>query len=67
MHHKSTVQQNLQIVAVRSSLERLTTQHTLTVSKLTKYSAEVEHLQQLREKLSHELNQIIIGYLTNFD
>lgn len=57
MHHKSTVQQNLQIVAVRSSLERLSTQHTLTVSKLTKYSAEVEHLQLLREKLSHELNQ----------
>lgn len=55
-NHKQTVHQGLQMAAVRTSLERLTTSNNLLQVKLAKAQGDFENMVQLKEKVTNELN-----------
>ncbi|KAL1376627.1 hypothetical protein pipiens_004341 [Culex pipiens pipiens] len=54
--HKTTVQQNMQMAAIRTTLERLTTSNNLLQVKLAKAQGDFENMVQLKEKVTNELN-----------
>ena len=54
--HKTSMQHNLQIAALKSNIERLSTQNTVQNMKLSKMTAEFESLSHVREKLQHDLS-----------
>lgn len=53
--HKSSMQHNLQIAALKSNIERLSTQNTVQSMKLSKVTGEHENLTHVKEKLLHDL------------
>lgn len=53
--HKSSMQHNLQIAALKSNIERLSTQNTVQSMKLSKLTGEHENLSHVKEKLLHDL------------
>lgn len=53
--HKSSIQHNLQIAALKSNIERLSTQITVQSMKLSKLTGEFENLTHVKEKLLHDL------------
>ncbi|XP_055619177.1 cilia- and flagella-associated protein 58 [Toxorhynchites rutilus septentrionalis] len=55
-NHKTTVHQGLQMAAIRTSLERLTTSNNLLQVKLAKAQGDFENMVQLKEKVTNELN-----------
>ncbi|XP_065074550.1 cilia- and flagella-associated protein 58 [Ochlerotatus camptorhynchus] len=54
--HKTTVQQGMQMAAIRTTLERLTTSNNLLQVKLAKAQGDFENMVQLKEKVTNELN-----------
>ncbi|XP_055588238.1 cilia- and flagella-associated protein 58 [Uranotaenia lowii] len=54
--HRTTVQQGMQIAAIRTSLERMTTSSNLLKVKLAKAQGDFENMVQLKEKVTNELN-----------
>lgn len=54
--HKTTVQQGMQMAAIRTTLERLTTTNNLLQVKLAKAQGDFENMVQLKEKVTNELN-----------
>ncbi|XP_062541404.1 cilia- and flagella-associated protein 58 [Armigeres subalbatus] len=54
--HKTTVHQNMQMAAIRTTLERLTTSNNLLQVKLAKAQGDFENMVQLKEKVTNELN-----------
>uniref|UniRef100_A0A1B0CMA9 Putative myosin class ii heavy chain n=1 Tax=Lutzomyia longipalpis TaxID=7200 RepID=A0A1B0CMA9_LUTLO len=54
--HKTTMQHNLQMAAVKSNVERLSTQNTVQSMKIAKLSGEYDNIVHVRDKLSHDLN-----------
>lgn len=54
--HKTTVQQSMQMAAIRTTLERLTTSNNLLQVKLAKAQGDFENMVQLKEKVTNELN-----------
>ncbi|XP_050100287.1 cilia- and flagella-associated protein 58-like [Anopheles aquasalis] len=55
-NHKTTVQQTMQIAAIRTNLERIMTTNNLTQVKLAKAQADFDNMVQLKEKVTNELN-----------
>lgn len=53
--HKSSMQHNLQIAALKSNIERLSTQNTVQSMKLSKMTGELENLNHVKDKLLHDL------------
>lgn len=53
--HKSSMQHNLQIAALKSNIERLSTHNTVQSMKFSKLTAEHESLNHLKDKLVHDL------------
>ncbi|XP_055547011.1 cilia- and flagella-associated protein 58 [Wyeomyia smithii] len=54
--HKTTLQQGMQMAAIRTTLERLTTSNNLLQVKLAKAQGDFENMVQLKEKVTNELN-----------
>ncbi|XP_059610275.1 cilia- and flagella-associated protein 58-like [Phlebotomus argentipes] len=54
--HKTTLQHNLQMAAIKSNVERLSTQNTVQSMKIAKLSGEYDNIVHVRDKLSHDLN-----------
>ncbi|GAB0090646.1 coiled-coil domain-containing protein 147 [Sergentomyia squamirostris] len=54
--HKATLQHNLQMAAVKSNVERLSTQNTVQSMKIAKLSGEYDNIVHVRDKLSHDLS-----------
>uniref|UniRef100_A0A182QYH8 Cilia- and flagella-associated protein 58 central coiled coil domain-containing protein n=1 Tax=Anopheles farauti TaxID=69004 RepID=A0A182QYH8_9DIPT len=55
-NHKTTVQQSMQMAAIRTNLERIMTHNNLTQVKLAKAQADSDNMVQLKEKVTNELN-----------
>uniref|UniRef100_A0A1B0DBT4 Cilia- and flagella-associated protein 58 central coiled coil domain-containing protein n=1 Tax=Phlebotomus papatasi TaxID=29031 RepID=A0A1B0DBT4_PHLPP len=54
--HKTTLQHNLQMAAIKSNVERLSTQNTVQSMKIAKLSGEYDNIVHVRDKLSHDLS-----------
>lgn len=52
---KSSLQHNLQIAALKSNIERLSTQNTVQSMKLSKITGEYENMNHVKEKILHDL------------
>lgn len=46
----------MQILALKANLERVNTQWTNASGKFAKYQSDLEHANEVKEKLQHELN-----------
>lgn len=55
--HTTNLQLNLKIVAINANSEKITNLQTLTSTKYTKASADLEAVIQIRDKMQIELNQ----------
>lgn len=53
--HKSSLQHNLQIAALKANIEKLSTQNTVQSMKLSKITADFENQSHVKEKLLHDL------------
>lgn len=53
--HKSSIQTQLHVAALKSNIERLNTSNTLQSMKLSKLTGECENLTHLKDKLVHDL------------
>ncbi|CAO1389136.1 unnamed protein product [Diamesa serratosioi] len=54
--HRVVVQQNMQMLGLRANLDKQTTQNNLNNMKLSRYSADLDNLMQLKDKLNNDLN-----------
>lgn len=50
------VQQNMQMLGLRANLDKQTTQNNLNNMKLSRLSADLDNLVQLKDKLNNDLN-----------
>lgn len=55
--HNKMAQQNIQILNVKSNLERVSAQHSSATVKLAKYTTDLDAMTQFRDRLQIELNQ----------
>lgn len=54
--HRVVVQQNMQMLGLRANLDKQTTQNNLNNMKLSRFSADLDNLVQLKDKLNSDLN-----------
>ena len=54
--HKTSLQQSMQLAALRTTLDRLNTTHNLLQVKFSKAVADYENMVQLKEKVTNEYN-----------
>lgn len=54
--HKVVVTQNMQMLGLRANLDKHTTQNNLNNMKISRLSADLDNLVQVRDKLNNDLN-----------